>query len=194
MALDSGHSAHGSPTCGVHIFVESVASNLSLVRELIAEEVASGFIALVPGGLQELQQQYPKTAVGKLGLVLAEGRSPHLVVDSSISNVTANTILPNHMLLPRISDVMACAPTDMSVQGLLQLTLDVSKAHRRILLRPADKAFSFYVGEDLCKCLTLNFGARASGWYWGRVAGLMVRSAHALLDHHHALRRMWMTF
>ena len=110
MALDSGHSAQGSPTCGVHIFVESVASNPSLVRELIAEEVASGFIALVPGGLQELQQQYPKTAVGKLGLVLAEGRSPHLVVDSSISNVTANTILPNHMLLPRISDVMACAP------------------------------------------------------------------------------------
>ena len=89
---------------------KSAASNLSLVRELIAEEVASGFIAMVPGGLQELQQQYPKTAVGKLGLVLAEGRSPRLVVDSSISNVTANTILPNHMLLPRISDVMACAP------------------------------------------------------------------------------------
>ena len=37
------------------------------------------------------------------------------------------------------------------------------------------------------KCLTLNFGARASGWYWGRVAGLMIRSAHALSDHHHTL-------
>ena len=35
--------------------------------------------------------------------------------------------------------------------------------------------------------MCLNFGARASGWYWGRVAGLMVRTSHALLDHHHAL-------
>ena len=32
-----------------------------------------------------------------------------------------------------------------------------------------------------------EFWARASGWYWGRVAGLMIRSAHALLDHHHTL-------
>eukprot|EP00435_Cladocopium_sp_Y103_P041493 s465_g11.t1 len=87
-----------------------------------------------------------KVAIGKLGVVLAEGRSPRLVVDSSISNVTANTILPNHMLLPRISDVIACAPTGPAQEDMLQLTLDVSKAHRRILIRPDDQGLlCFYV-------------------------------------------------
>ena len=35
------------------------------------------------------------TAVGKLGVVLAEGRPPRLVVDSSVSGVTSNAHLPN---------------------------------------------------------------------------------------------------
>ena len=166
---------------------KSALDNLPLVRESIAEEVTAGFIEHVPGGLDELQATYSKTAVGKLGLVIADGRSPRLVVDSSISNVTANTVLPNHMLLPRISDLIACTPCEMA-QQVTQLTLDVSKAHRRILLRPSDSGLlCFHVGDDLYKCLTLNFGARASGWYWGRVAGLMIRSAHVLLDHHHTL-------
>ena len=39
----------------------------------------------------------------------------------------------------------------------------------------------------LYRCITLNFGARASGWYWGRLAGIMVRSCHSLLAHGHAL-------
>ena len=76
---------------------------------------------------------HSKTAIGKLGVVLAPGRSPRLVVDSSISMVTANTVLPNHMLLPRISDVIQCAPDSMASQQMTQLTLDVAKAHRRIL-------------------------------------------------------------
>ena len=54
------------------------------------------------------------------------------------------------------------------------------------VLLGSDKLFCFHVKEELYQCRTLNFGARASGWYWGRVGGLMVRSAHALLDHHHA--------
>ena len=80
-----------------------------------------------------MQEQHQRTAVGKLGVVIAEGRSPRLVVDSSISNVTSNTVIPNHMTLLRISDVMECAPDTMARQQMIQLTLDVSKAHRRIL-------------------------------------------------------------
>lgn len=45
---------------------KSVLVNLPLVRELIADEVAAGFI----------QSIYFKTAVGKLGIVIAEGRLP----------------------------------------------------------------------------------------------------------------------
>ena len=55
---------------------KSVLVNLPLVRELIADEVAVGFIEHVPGGMKELQSTYSKTAVGKSGIVIAEGRSP----------------------------------------------------------------------------------------------------------------------
>ena len=167
---------------------KSAADHPVIVEDLINEELAAGFIALVPGGVPELQKQFQRTAVGKLGVVIAEGRSPRLVVDSSISNVTSNTVIPSHMTLPRISDVMECAPDSMAKQQMIQLTLDVSKAHRRILIDPKDGGMlCFHANGKLYRCITLNFGARASGWYWGRVAGLMVRTSHALLAHGHAL-------
>ena len=167
---------------------KSALDHQAIVEELVQEELDAGFIALVPGGTAELQKQYSRTAVGKLGVVIAEGRSPRLVVDSSVSNVTANTVIPNHMTLPRISDVMDCAPANMAKQQMIQLTLDVSKAHRRILISSQDGGMlCFHANGRLYRCITLNFGARASGWYWGRVAGLMVRTSHALLSHGHAL-------
>ena len=94
----------------------------------------------VPGRLAELKQQFERTAVGKLDVVISEGRSPRLAVDSSISNVTSksNTVIPNHMMLPRISDILFCAPTEMVQQQVIQLTLDVSKAHRWIVIDPQD--------------------------------------------------------
>lgn len=162
---------------------KSARDHPDIVVQLIKEELQAGLIELVPGGLKELQDRYDRTAVGKLGVVIAEGRSPHLAVDSSISNVTANTIIPNHMILPRISDVMACAPVELVQQQMTQLTLDVAKAHRRILIDPRDGGMlCFHANGKLYRCVTLNFGARASGWYWGRLAGLMVRTGHSILS------------
>ena len=167
---------------------KSAQDHPDIVHSLIQEELDAGFIAHVPGGVPQLKQLYSKTAIGKLGVVLAPGRSPRLVVDSSISMVTANTALPNHMLLPRISDVIQCAPEGMAIQQMTQLTLDVAKAHRRILVHPDDGGLlCFHANGELYRCITLNFGARASGWYWGRLAGIMVRSCHSLLAHGHAL-------
>ena len=103
--LDSWKSAQGHP---------------EIVQSLIQEELDAGFIAHVPGGVPQLKQMYAKTAIGKPGVVIAPGRSPRLVVDSSISMVTANTVLSNHVLLPRISDVMQCAPIGMSAQQMTQ--------------------------------------------------------------------------
>ena len=167
---------------------KSASDHPSIVAELIEEELTAGFIAHVPGGVPELQELYHRTAVGKLGVVIAEGLSPRLVVDSSVSNVTSNTIIPNHMMLPRISDAVDCAPKTMAQQQMIQLTLDVYKAHRRILIDPKDGGMlCFHANGQLYRCITLNFGARASGWYWGRVAGLMVRTSHALLAYGHVL-------
>ena len=169
-----------TPLFGLHWFMEQCSGP--------QEELDAGFIAHVPGGLAELKQQFERTAVGKLGVVIAEGRSPRLVVDSSISNVTSNTVIPNHMMLPRISDILSCAPTEMAQQQVIQLTLDVSKAHRRILIDQQDGGMlCFHANGQLYRCITLNFGACASGWYWGRVAGLMVRTSHSLLAYGHVL-------
>lgn len=92
------------------------------------------------------------------------------------------------MLLPRISDVMQCAPSGMAVQQMIQLTLDVSKAHCRILVvKEHGGLLCFHANGELYCCITLSFGARARGWYWGRLAGIMVRTCHALLAHRHVL-------
>ena len=161
---------------------------LELIKDLIAEEVKQGFISLIPGGMKELQSRYEKIAVGKLGLVLAEGRSPRLVVDSSISMVTSNTAIPNRMLLPKVSDLCHAAPLRPALQDIVLLALDVSKAHRRILIHPDDRGLlCFHAGDELYQSVTLNFGARASGWYWGRIAGLMVRLVHHLLPPTHCV-------
>jgi len=91
-------------------------------------------------------------------------------------------------MLPRISDVLACAPLQMAQQQMTQLTLDVAKAHRRILIVPKDGGMlCFHANGKLYRCVKLNFGTRASGWCWGRVAGLMVRTAHSLLGYGHVL-------
>lgn len=91
------------------------------------------------------------------------------------------------MLLPRISDVLQCEPSTIAQQQMTQLTLDVSKAHRRILIDPKDGGLCFHANGEVYRCVTLNSGARASGWYWGRVAGLMVRTSPALLAYGHVL-------
>lgn len=106
----------------------SARENLPLVQSLVAEEVAAGFDSLVPQIVEELKPRYARVAVGKLGLVIAESGSPSLVVDSSVSNVTANTALPTRMLLPRISDLLRCAPSSTAREQIIRLTLDVSKS------------------------------------------------------------------
>eukprot|EP00435_Cladocopium_sp_Y103_P007137 s4429_g2.t1 len=84
-----GTVSQGDPLLQCHDSWKSVADQAEIVQQLIDEEVESGFIEPIPGGMSQLKESYEEIAVGKLGLVLAEGR----VVDSSLSNVTSNTTL-----------------------------------------------------------------------------------------------------
>lgn len=166
----------------------SALDHFELVTNLLEEEMAAGFIAEVKGGVSELQSRYPKSAIGKLAVIVIEGKAPRLVVDSSVSHVTDHTALPNHVSLPKISDVIACCPLGAAVEQMTGYTMDVSKAHRRIKIKPSDRGLlCFWHGTRLFQCLTLNFGARASGWWWNRVAALMVRTFHKMLRYRHAL-------
>ncbi|CAE6954665.1 LRRC45 [Symbiodinium sp. KB8] len=166
----------------------SALSDPATVDRLLQAEVSEGWIAEVPGGLPALKRQYDRSAVGKLGLVKAPDRDPRLVVDGSVSGVTAHTHLPNKSANPTITGLRRCLPCRTSLERLFALILDVSKAHRRILIRPADRGLlCFFHRRRLYQCLTLNFGARASGYYWARVAGLLSRLLHRLLFVRHAL-------
>ncbi len=137
-----------------------------IVSELLQEEIESGWIEEVTGGEDALRKQFPQVAIGKLNLVIAPGRFPRLVVDSSVSGVTANTGIQNRMSLPRICDVISAAPDSPTSETCVQLTLDVAKAHRRIKIHPDDGGLlCFHFQNRLFRSVTLNFGARASG-YW----------------------------
>ena len=150
-----------------------------IVEQLLQEELAEGWICEVHGGVDELKRQYDLVAVGKLNVVLAPGRSPRLVVDSSVSGVTDATMIPNRMCLPRITDVIAASPDVPSQQDITGLALDIAKAHRRVLIHPLDGGLlAFHFQGKLFRSVTLNFGARASGYYWGRVAAMLVRTLH----------------
>ena len=45
-----------------------------MVAHFLTAEVQEGWIRPVPGGLPALKSSYKQSAVGKLGVVLAEGR------------------------------------------------------------------------------------------------------------------------
>ena len=118
---------------------KSAIDHASLVDTLLADEIAAGFIEEIAGGDAALKAQYPDVAVGKLAVIVIEGKSPRLVVDSSVSHVTSRTVLPNHMLLPKRSDVVQCSPVCLATENMQLFSLDVSKAHRRIKIRQQDR-------------------------------------------------------
>ena len=168
---------------------KSAIDHSEIVDELLLEELAQGWIAIVPGGDDELRREFPFSAVGKLGVVLAEGRPPRLVVDSSVSGVTCHTVLPNRSCNPTLTDVFSSMPLSDSLERLVALILDVAKAHRRILIRKQDRGLLCFRHKNvLYQCTTLNFGARVSSFYWARAAGLLVRLIHRLLRVRHSAK------
>ena len=92
---------------------KSASDQPTQVLSLLEEELREGWIVEYPS-VEAVKAAFPKVAFGKLGLVLAEGRSPRLVVDSSISGVTSSCVIPNRLLNPRISDLQACAPISLA--------------------------------------------------------------------------------
>ena len=168
---------------------KSAIDHSEIVDELLLEELAQGWIAVVQGGDDELRSEFPVSAVGKLGVVLAEGRPPRLVVDSSVSGVTCHTVLPNRSCNPTLTDVFSSMPLSDSLERLVALVLDVAKAHRRILIRKQDRGLLCFRHKNvLYQCTTLNFGARVSSFYWARAAGLLVRLIHRLLRVRHSAK------
>ncbi|OLP79315.1 hypothetical protein AK812_SmicGene40408 [Symbiodinium microadriaticum] len=166
---------------------QSAESQPDIVHSLLDEELQEGWISEY-ASLEDIQSEFPQVALGRLGLVLAEGRSARLVVDSSISGVTSSSAIPNCISNPRIEDVSACAPSYVPPDPWVGASIDVKKAHRRMKIAAHERAllaFSFRGRYFTSNCL--NFGARASSWYWSRLAGSLLRLSHHIIFLKHLL-------
>ena len=107
---------------------KSALDHADVVESLLQAELEAGWTREVPGGDEEPRRLHSRTAVGKLGFVLASGRPPRLVVDSSVSAVTSNTHKPNRSANPSVMDVRRSVPVSDSLEQLFALVLDVAKA------------------------------------------------------------------
>ena len=145
---------------------KSALDHADLVDDLLATELREGWIRPVDGGDVELIPTYSCGQTRRRGV-------SGLSVDSSVSGVTPNTHLPNKAPSPSLADVRKCLPICPANESLAALVLDVSKAHRRVRIKPEDQGLLCFRRRDvLYQSVTLNFG--------DRVAGLLVRLMHRL--------------
>ena len=164
---------------------KSALDHPDVVASLVQDEIDAGFIVEVADGLEALQRQFSKGGFWKIGC----GDHGRACPSSGGGQLHFQRHCQHCLAQPyATSKDCRCAdgmrPDINGPREMVQLTMDVSKARRRILIHPEDAGLlCFHANGKLYRCATLHFGARASGWYWGRVAGLMVRCCHALLSH-----------
>ena len=109
--------------------------------------MAKGFVKKWPGSLEEAREKSPGShAVGKLGVVLSEGKAPSLTLDTTVNGVDPGTNITERIQNPSPSAVAhhceavgASSPDD-----LIAFTVDVSKAHKRVRLEPEDHGLVFF--------------------------------------------------
>ncbi|CAE6963186.1 unnamed protein product [Symbiodinium sp. CCMP2592] len=130
---------------------KSASDHPEQVRELLAQEIAEGWIVERPS-VQYLHDHFPAVAIGKLGLVLD------------------------------------CAPSCLGRHPWITVSLDVRKAHRMVMVEHCDQALLAFTFEGrVFTSSTLNFGARASAFWWARVGGALLRLSHAAIWLSHLL-------
>ncbi|CAE7459247.1 unnamed protein product [Symbiodinium sp. KB8] len=77
-----------------------------LLAQLIQQEVEKGFVKRFEGTEEDAALHWPKgTAIGKLNVVVAEGRDPRLVLDSTVCGLNPAVHIPERVALPTASDV-----------------------------------------------------------------------------------------
>ena len=90
----------------------------------LAAKVAHGITARMPNRLAELTSSYHPMGIRKLGVVFCKTGFPRLVPGNSISNVTPNSAVPNHMMLPQMPDVTHCMSRPRQTQRLRMTVQD----------------------------------------------------------------------
>ena len=114
--------------------------NPDLLSELIDKEIAQGWVRKFGGTEQDAALHWPSgTAIGKLNLVLAEGKEPRIVLDSSVCGLNPSVHLPERVALPTGADVQRSFLSDDCFAQLCAVSLDFRAAHKCCKVLPKDQ-------------------------------------------------------
>ncbi|CAE7274006.1 hypothetical protein AK812_SmicGene39418 [Symbiodinium microadriaticum] len=154
-----------------------------LLAQLIQQEVDKGFVKRFEGTEEDAALRWPKgTAIGKLNVVLAEGRDPRLVLDSTVCGLNPAVHIPERVALPTASDVQRTFLAEDCYAQQTALSIDLKAAHKCNKVHPAEQGtLLFRQGTALYYYTVCHFGARFSAYWWQRTGGLILRCMHALL-------------
>ena len=135
-------------------------SNPELLAQLVQDEVDRGFVAKFDGDEAQAALHWPNgTAIGKLNIVMAEGKDPRLVLDSSVCGLNPSIHLPEHVALPTASDVQRTFLSGDCYRALIALSLDFKAVHKCCKVRQSDQGtLLFRLGSALyhytaCHCI-----------------------------------------
>ena len=78
----------------------------ALLKQLLLKEINNGWVSKFDGSREDAERRWPgRTAIGKLNVVLADGKDPRLVLDSTVSNANPLCKIPEHVAPPSALDV-----------------------------------------------------------------------------------------
>ena len=151
-----------------------------VTSRLIQEDVDAGFVAEFKGDAVAAKKHWPKgIAIGKLGVAYAEGRDPRLVLDSTAPGVNPSCTIKEKTFLPSLQDLRDASTWTDDCVGL---TLDVSKAHKRVKVRPDEQGLLLFEHDGkLFHYQVCHFGATFSAYWWARLSACIHRVLHKLL-------------
>ena len=154
-----------------------------LLAQLIEQEVEKGFVKRFEGTEEDAALHWPKgTAIGKLNVVVAEGRDPRLVLDSTVCGLNPAVHIPERVALPTASDVQRTFLAEDCYAQQTALSIDFKAAHKCNKVHPSEHGtLLFRQGNALYYYTVCHFGARFSAYWWQRTGGLILRCLHALL-------------
>ena len=107
-----------------------------LVAELLQKELDNDWVVETPYTQAEAQEAFLQgVAIGKLNVVIAEGRDPRLVLDSSICKVNGRCQLPERVALPTALDIRLATLGADPHSAFVGAGLDFKAAHKQVKVR-----------------------------------------------------------
>jgi hypothetical protein len=166
----------------------STESDPATATALVNTELSKGYMIEIVGGMAEARQRWgERIACGRLSIVKAPGKEPRLVGDSTISGANPASFIRDQAELPTVHNCAgALAQSGKPASAFLAFSLDVQGAHKTVALREQDIGLNlFQLGDRLLAYRVAHFGAKWSGYWWGRLAALLLRILKKLIHCEH---------